>query len=100
MAGGDYRAFSVRALEPSGLSVLHLVREDSETSLCGIPRSALGPGATSGELVCPGCVDWLPKRAFFSESSGELPLPNRARRWGQAPRPTRSINGRGEEQSW
>jgi len=46
--------------------MLHLVREDAEAALCGIPRSALAAGAEPGELICPDCIDWLSKRKAFS----------------------------------
>jgi len=66
MSGRSYRAFSARVADAGSAGMLHLVREDAEASLCGIPRSALGPGAASGELVCPDCIEWLPKRTYFS----------------------------------
>jgi hypothetical protein len=66
MAKRDYRAFSMRTAGPGDPSVLHLIREDAEASLCGIPRPALGPAAVSGDLVCTDCIEWLPKRQSFS----------------------------------
>jgi hypothetical protein len=46
-------------------SVLHLVREDAEASLCGIPRSALDDAALE-QLVCSDCIDWLLRRRMAS----------------------------------
>jgi len=43
-------------------SVLHLVREDAEASLCGVPRAMLDSGRISDPVVCPDCIEWLPKR--------------------------------------
>jgi hypothetical protein len=63
MGDRDYRALTDRAAGRS--SVLHLVREAAEASLCGIPRTALGPG-DAGELVCGDCIAWLPRRTAFS----------------------------------
>jgi hypothetical protein len=65
-SGRSYRALVKRSGGPSGGSVFHLIREDSETSLCGIPRAQLSGGGTFDELVCQECVDWLPKRMDFS----------------------------------
>jgi len=42
--------------------VLHLVREDAEASLCGVPRAMLDSGGLADPVVCPDCVEWLPKR--------------------------------------
>jgi len=44
-----------------------LVRDDAETSLCAIRRGALGPFSDSDNVVCPECLDWLPKGTRFSE---------------------------------
>jgi hypothetical protein len=61
VAGADYRALVVRTANEDRAERAHLVREDSEAALCGIPRSALGPGE-GNELVCSDCVDWLARR--------------------------------------
>ena len=61
-----YYALTRRAPGPSGGSELHLVREDSEASLCGIPRTSLTNGGIFDVLVCNDCVEWLPKRMEFS----------------------------------
>jgi len=58
--GFKYFALVLRA--GHGDKVLHLVRDGSEASLCGLPRSALGPGSDTTELVCETCIEWLPKR--------------------------------------
>jgi hypothetical protein len=42
---------------------VHLVREDAEVSLCGIPRAMLSSRATiDGTTVCRECIDWIPRR--------------------------------------
>jgi len=69
MGAHDYRAFSLRLTSLEADSVVHLVREDAEASLCGIPRSALGP-ALIDEYVCSKCVEWLARRRAVS---GEQP---------------------------
>jgi len=42
---------------------VHLVREDAEASLCGLPRAAM---SSTGDLdettVCRKCIDWIPRR--------------------------------------
>jgi hypothetical protein len=65
MGAHDYRAFSVRLTPLKADSLVHLVREDAEASLCGIPRSALGP-ALVDEYVCSECVEWLARRRAVS----------------------------------
>jgi len=62
MATGNYRALVGRTGISSNGSALHLIRDDAEASLCGVPRRALGPGARFNEIVCPECLEWLPKR--------------------------------------
>jgi hypothetical protein len=47
-------------------SLLHLIREDAEASLCGIPRPALSDAGVSDQLVCPDCIEWLTKRRAAS----------------------------------
>ena len=43
--------------------LVHLVREDAEASLCGLPRSSLSPSGTLDKAqVCRNCVDWTAKR--------------------------------------
>jgi len=63
-----YRALIKRAGGSSGRSLLHLINEDAEASLCGIPRGTLGTAGGFDELVCPECIAWLPKRMDFSEA--------------------------------
>ena len=58
MAASRYRALA----EVGGGSVLHLVREDAEASLCGVPSAMLDSGRLADPLVCPDCIEWLPKR--------------------------------------
>ena len=62
----SYRALIKRTGGPSGGSLLHLIREDAEASLCGIPRSSLTEGGMFDDLVCSECIEWLPKRVKAS----------------------------------
>ena len=64
----SYRALTKRSAGPSGGTLLHLIREDAEASLCGIPRTSLGAAGGFDELVCPDCMEWLPKRMDFSDA--------------------------------
>jgi hypothetical protein len=57
----NYRALPKRGSGPSGGTALHLIREGSEASLCGIPRSSLGSGGIIDELMCPECIESLSK---------------------------------------
>ncbi len=42
---------------------VHLVREDAEVSLCGIPRAMLSSrGAIDDTTACRDCIDWIPRR--------------------------------------
>jgi len=75
VAERDYRALIKRSMSPSGGTLLHLIREDSETSLCGIPRESLGGGGIFDELVCPDCIEWLPRRMDFSAAHPRLDKP-------------------------
>jgi len=58
VAASRYRALA----KIGGGGVLHLVREDAEASLCGVPRAMLDSGRISDPVVCPDCIEWLPKR--------------------------------------
>jgi hypothetical protein len=40
----NYRALIKRSTSPSGGTLLHLIRDDSEASLCGIPAAKHSPG--------------------------------------------------------
>ena len=71
MAYGDYRVLGIHTA--SRETRVHLVADEAEASLCGIPRSALGAPAMSGELVCRDCVDWLPKRRAMSDALRRTP---------------------------
>jgi hypothetical protein len=61
-----YFAMTVHISVPSGGSLLHLVREDSEAALCGIPRATLGQGGMFDQVVCPDCIEWLHRRKLVS----------------------------------
>src|SRR5205814_283048 len=51
-----YRALIRRTGVPSGGSELHLVRDDAEASLCGIPRAQLADGGMFDTEVCADCI--------------------------------------------
>ena len=70
-----YRALVKRSAGPSGGTLLHLIPEDSEASLCGIPRAQLASGGVFDELVCPDCIEWLPKRMDFSAAHPRVDKP-------------------------
>lgn len=53
-----------------GGSVFHLVRTGLEASLCGLHRNRLEPGRSLQEIVCPECIEWLPKHLA---ATGENP---------------------------
>jgi hypothetical protein len=72
-----YLALVKRSAGPSGGSLLHLIRDDSEASLCGIPRSSLGQGGAFDHEVCGECIEWLPKRMEFSEAHHAVDPPAR-----------------------
>jgi hypothetical protein len=57
-----YRALIKRGSTGEHGAFLHLIGEDAEASLCGIPRSSLTSGDVFDELVCSDCVDWLRRR--------------------------------------
>ena len=42
-------------------------RDGVEALLCGIPRAALEATSDADHVVCPECIDWLPKGTRFSE---------------------------------
>jgi hypothetical protein len=75
MATRDYRVLVVRTGGERLADRVHLVREDAEAALCGIPRSSLGPGA-GGEVVCGDCIDWLAKRQTFSGKLKKVSRPD------------------------
>ena len=67
MADKIYRALVSRTDNNStGGALLHLIRDDNESSLCGIPRSSLDRAGSFDQVVCATCIDWLPKRAQAS----------------------------------
>ena len=58
---GATRYLAMRS--PADEGAVHLVREDAEASLCGIPRPMLSSRATiDGTTVCRECIDWIPRR--------------------------------------
>jgi len=54
------------AIGPKARSELHLIRDDAEASLCGIPRATLTTDGIFNEPVCEDCLEWLPKRVALS----------------------------------
>ena len=60
----QYRAMAVRT-GPKDRR-LHLIPDDAEASLCGIPRAALGPAGKGDDVVCADCLAWLPRRSALS----------------------------------
>jgi hypothetical protein len=71
----SYRALIKRGAGPSGGTLLHLIRDDAEASLCGIPRTVLTSGGVFDELVCPDCIEWLPRRMDFSRQHRRVDKP-------------------------
>jgi len=65
MAATDYRALVGWAATGDG-RVRHLIREDAEAALCGIPRPILETGEVPHDLVCSDCIEWLTKRRAAS----------------------------------
>lgn len=61
MGERDYRVLIQRARAVPGGKLLHLVREDAESSLCGIPRTVLEDPIFDA-FVCEDCIEWLLKR--------------------------------------
>ncbi len=61
-----YRALVSRTENATGGALLHLIRDDNESSLCGIPRSSLDRAGALDQVVCGTCIDWLPKRVQAS----------------------------------
>jgi hypothetical protein len=42
---------------------LHMVREDAEASLCGLPRAAMSSAGTLDDTtICRTCIDWTRRR--------------------------------------
>jgi hypothetical protein len=66
MTSPSCRALTKRSAGPSSGALLHLIREDAEASLCGIPRPSLGTGGSLDEVVCADCLVWFEKRRAVS----------------------------------
>ena len=66
MAAKTYRAMIKPTDGTTGGAALHLIRDDSESSLCGIPRVSLDRAGPLDQVVCNSCIEWLPKRAQAS----------------------------------
>lgn len=73
MANRTYRALVKRTGGPSGGTLLHLIREDAEASLCGIPRSSLTTAGGFDELVCDDCLEWFERRRAVSGAFPTVP---------------------------
>jgi hypothetical protein len=61
-----YRALIRLTGGPSDGSELHMIRDDAEASLCGIPRPLLGTAGGLEEVICADCLDWFEKRRAVS----------------------------------
>ena len=61
-----YRALVKRSGGPLGSSPLHLIRDDAEASLCGIPRVSLSAAAGLDDVVCAECLTWFERRRAMS----------------------------------
>jgi hypothetical protein len=58
-----YLAFLGPGSEAEEEVQLHLVRENAEVSLCGLPRAGLSSHGHIDDIsVCRDCIDWVPKR--------------------------------------
>ena len=65
MGERDYRVLGPRSKAATGGKFLHLVREDAESSLCGIPRTVLDAPHFDA-FMCVECIEWLLKRRMVS----------------------------------
>ena len=61
-----YRALVKRAGGPLGSLPLHLIRDDAEASLCGIPRVSLSAAGGLDDVVCAECLTWFERRRAMS----------------------------------
>jgi hypothetical protein len=61
MVSKAYRALKQIGRTDGG-SLLHLIRDDAEASLCAIPRSSLTGAGNLDQLVCAACLEWFDKR--------------------------------------
>ncbi len=59
----NYRTLIKRSGGQSEGPFLHLIHEDVEASLCGIPSASLTGGGMFDEQVCPHCIERLPNHA-------------------------------------
>jgi hypothetical protein len=71
-----YRALIKRTGGPSGGSLLHLIRDDAEASLCGIPRSSLTIGGQFDDVICGDCLGWFDRRRAVSGSLPKVERPS------------------------
>lgn len=65
-----YRALVKRSGGAVGSAPLHLIRDDAEASLCGLPRVSLGAAGGLDDVVCDDCLTWLVRRRAMT---GNLP---------------------------
>jgi hypothetical protein len=68
MGDSDYRVLTFQGPGSSPRPALHLVREDAEASLCGIPRRSLDDSLYLEGFVCVDCIDWLTRRRTVSRA--------------------------------
>jgi hypothetical protein len=65
----DYYALATSVAAHDQPHVLHLVRDDAEAALCGVPRRTLGVRTVPEGLVCDVCVEWLWRRRSVSAAT-------------------------------
>ena len=68
--GDEYRTVVSRVGFQAG-AVAHVVRDGSEASLCGIPRSALAAFEDLDEPVCLKCIEWHAKLGIEDPTRGQ-----------------------------
>jgi hypothetical protein len=73
MSTPSYRAVPKLGSGSKDGAHLHLIRDDAEASLCGIPRTSLGSGGALDQVVCEDCLEWFRKRRAVSGIFPRLP---------------------------
>jgi hypothetical protein len=68
--GDEYRTVVSRVGFQAG-AVAHVVRDGSEASLCGIPRSALTAFEDLDEPVCLKCIEWHARLGMEDRTEGQ-----------------------------
>ena len=70
-----YRALKESAAD--GASLLHLIRDDAEASLCAIPRSSLTGAGDLDQVVCGACLEWFEKRRKITGEHNAIGEPSK-----------------------